>query len=357
MRFENAMILGIRSLILQNANRPAAVQALQECLALLDSCGQLWLLAYLQVQAASVAAELGQPEPARQMIERSLDIFQSLGDRFNTGRCLERMAQLAWVQGRIEESETLIRQASEIAQEWDNQLTIAYHKHRLGEILKRAGKFTEGLPVLEDSIEQLTRLGQLGWVYPSKHLMAEALVHLGRIDEATTWNCCDSSWQWSIGFKEFVDGLIELGKGHPEEASTHLETSAATFQRLGHRENLGWAQAVQSYACRLQGRTAEARQQLCTALRITQDTTTIFALIYALPAAALLLVDQGNLELARRAACLGWRYGFIANSAWFKSLAGDLLSLRLGEFSSPDAPTPTPAEAMAIIPELLEALK
>ena len=44
--------------------------------------------------------------------------------------------------------------------------------------------------------------------------------------------------------------------------------------------------------------------------------------LYGLPAAALLLADQGQAEWAVELYAMASRYGFVANSRWFEDVAG-----------------------------------
>jgi hypothetical protein len=46
------------------------------------------------------------------------------------------------------------------------------------------------------------------------------------------------------------------------------------------------------------------------------------ALLYALPAAALVVADRGEVERAVEVYALAWRYPFVANSSWFEAVAG-----------------------------------
>ncbi|MBN2390702.1 MAG: hypothetical protein JXR84_08265 [Anaerolineae bacterium] len=46
------------------------------------------------------------------------------------------------------------------------------------------------------------------------------------------------------------------------------------------------------------------------------------ALMYALPASALLLADQGKVERAVEIYALASRHPFVANSCWFEDVAG-----------------------------------
>lgn len=61
---------------------------------------------------------------------------------------------------------------------------------------------------------------------------------------------------------------------------------------------------------------------LAEALRLWAEFGTFISLLYALPAVALLLADQGEHERAVELVALASRYGFVANSHWFEEVVG-----------------------------------
>jgi hypothetical protein len=85
---------------------------------------------------------------------------------------------------------------------------------------------------------------------------------------------------------------------------------------------MGQALAVLGYATRGLGQLPQARQHLSEALQVYAKTGAFFPLMYGLPAAALLLADQGEVERAVELYALASRYLPVANSRWFEDVTG-----------------------------------
>jgi hypothetical protein len=80
--------------------------------------------------------------------------------------------------------------------------------------------------------------------------------------------------------------------------------------------------ATLAYAERGNGDTAKTREHLREALEKATEIREFCALITALPAAALLLADEGQAERAVEIYALASRYAYVANSQWFEDVAG-----------------------------------
>ena len=59
---------------------------------------------------------------------------------------------VAWVQGRLEESERLVRESLPICQESGIPYYIVGGVTRLGEVFLRQGRFAEGAPLLAEAV-------------------------------------------------------------------------------------------------------------------------------------------------------------------------------------------------------------
>ena len=85
---------------------------------------------------------------------------------------------------------------------------------------------------------------------------------------------------------------------------------------------MGWALACMGYAAHRQGRLVETRRTLREALKIGAESGAFFPPITALPAIALLRLDQGEVERAIELYALARRYPYVAKSRWFEDVAG-----------------------------------
>ena len=86
------------------------------------------------------------------------------------------------------------------------------------------------------------------------------------------------------------------------------------------------ALACLAIAARELGDTPEARQHLCHALEIAQESGAVPPLMWALPAMALLLADEGENERAVELYALASRYPLVAKSRWFADVVGNTLA-------------------------------
>ena len=133
-------------------------------------------------------------------------------------------------------------------------------------------------------------------------------------------------------------GLAALAEGACHEALALFQESVAAFEEVRHRENRGWALGSLGLAAQEAGETALARQCVVEALEAGADLGAHMPVIYALPAAALLLADEGAGERAVEVYACASGHGFVANSRWFADVAGgpiaaaaDLLPLEVVE--------------------------
>ena len=85
---------------------------------------------------------------------------------------------------------------------------------------------------------------------------------------------------------------------------------------------MGEVLAALAYAARGLDQPAQARAHLVEVLRLAVKTQNVPAALYALPAAALLLVDDGARRRATELYALASRYPFVAHSRWFEDVAG-----------------------------------
>ncbi len=111
---------------------------------------------------------------------------------------------------------------------------------------------------------------------------------------------------------------------------------------MGHTDDLGLALACLAFAARGLGDTSGARQYLSHALDIAQESGAILPLLWALPAMALRLADEGENERAMETYALASRYSLVTQSCWFADIAGNEIAA---------AAATLPAERMALLEE------
>lgn len=157
---------------------------------------------------------------------------------------------------------------------------------------------------------------------------AEARLHLGHYAETladirqVAAVVAQFPYRWTRAFAQFIHGMAALAQGASVEALALFRESAAGFEEIRHRENRGWVCGPLGLAAHLAGEPELALQEVREALQTGVDTGVFMPLIYALPVAARLLADRGEVERAVEAYACAGRSGFVANSRWFQDLVG-----------------------------------
>jgi tetratricopeptide (TPR) repeat protein len=109
-------------------------------------------------------------------------------------------------------------------------------------------------------------------------------------------------------------GNIALARGAYRDAEILLEESVALCRQRGFVRDLGWSLALLGYTHWLLGDIARARAELLDVIRTSVGQHELQPLLFATPAIALMLAEQGHQERAAELYALAWRYPLHANS-------------------------------------------
>jgi tetratricopeptide (TPR) repeat protein len=168
--------------------------------------------------------------------------------------------------------------------------------------------------------------------------VAEAKLHLGQYAEALADARQAAAFadqvhhRWTYAFAQFVHGLAALALptysrdctavGTSGEALALFQESAAGFEEIRHCENRGWVAGPLGLAAHLAGEPDLARQGVREALETGVEMGVLMPVMYALPVAARLLADRGDVERAVEVYACAGRSEFVAGSRWFQDLVG-----------------------------------
>jgi tetratricopeptide (TPR) repeat protein len=131
-----------------------------------------------------------------------------------------------------------------------------------------------------------------------------------------------SAVPWAIAMALHGLGLVALVRAQYTEAQQYLRRSVSSLRESGQRNDESWMHAALGIAARGLGRQTQARECLCEALQASIDIRDVRMLMYALPVAALLLSDRGQVERASEIYALASCYPFVARSTWFEAVIG-----------------------------------
>ena len=117
-------------------------------------------------------------------------------------------------------------------------------------------------------------------------------------------------------------GLVAVCEGAHAEASRLLLESIGECQAAGKHGDLTEGRCALAYAARGLGELEKAQCQLAQALQWANQRRAFHVLVLALPAAALLLLDQGEKERAVEIYELACTLPAVANSRWYEDVVG-----------------------------------
>jgi tetratricopeptide (TPR) repeat protein len=326
-RSERAFVLSTMVRSGFHAEYEQAKRAGQQSLALYEALGDRASMALALEAWGHAASGYGALEEAEKHLERSLEMRRSSGDRLGVATSLKFLSWGATLHlGYFERAERYARESLVIRQELlgapGDGLEV------LGWTVAHRGRYGEARSMIAESAAAYEDRGaRFGYLIAS-FFLGVVQVHLGRYvqardrSQACFGSCRSSGFRLGAAWYLVVLGMATLGTGQAEEACQFLEESLSIFQGIVARNFQSWALAFPGYAAHRLGRLCQAQQCFGQALRMAAEIRSLWALLYALPGAASLLADQGEVERAVEVYALASRYPFVANSRWFEDVAG-----------------------------------
>jgi DNA-binding SARP family transcriptional activator/predicted ATPase len=327
-RLEKAFATWHLGKVMFNLDRVQTRPLYEQSLAMYQTLDDRWGMANVLEDLGWIARYEGDYDRARQLGEKDLALRRALDDQQGVSRSLRQLSTMAYRQGRLEEAESLIRQSCAIPLAEQSQAERANRLSGSGWILAMLGQFQEGHSWLEKSVSIWDDLGVANMVAYMNIPLGFAKTHLGQYAEAGALaqagleaaQQAHDVGRW--GFARLILGWVALARGQYSEALACLQESSALSRAVVAIDQVGETFALLSYAARGLGQHLKARRYLCEALQIAADLQVFLPVMFALPAAALIRADRGELERAVELYGLACRYPFVANSRWFEDVVG-----------------------------------
>ena len=117
-------------------------------------------------------------------------------------------------------------------------------------------------------------------------------------------------------------GMLALADDDYGAAKDLLKEAANLHKSIGQRDEWALAIAPLSHAARAQGDMARAGKYVCQALQTGAELRAFGLVITPVPAAALLLADTGEAELAAEIHALARRHPYVATSRFYEDIVG-----------------------------------
>ena len=331
IRSERALVSWLMGHTVFTSDRAQARQWYEQSLALYQEIDRVGTANVLR-DLGRAAIFLGAFREARLRLEESLAIRQTLDDPRGIADTMADLAEVALLQGQFEEAELVACESCARSRELDHRAAAAYGTLVYGETLEAAGEFSEAQARLEECLAVYEDLGDHDYIAYVHAALGSVALHLGEYEPARAHAqtslalARQHGLRFRQGFSLLVSGCVALTAGACVEARQLLLESVAVYREIGQPHDVGWALAVLSYAARELGEQRLAQQHLAEALQLAVATQAVAPFVWALPAMASLLADQGACVRAVELYALASRYPLVARSHWFEDVAGSRLS-------------------------------
>jgi tetratricopeptide (TPR) repeat protein len=348
-RLERAILSWSMGATVCMANYAQGRERFEESFSLFRALDHRWGMAWALNALGTMSKFLGELQDARQRFEEALALYRALGNPAGIASSISQLSEIAYLQGQFEEAEGLAWEAVATAREAGSRTELAYALLHLGEVLEKAGKFQEAHSVFLECLALYNELGHRNYVTEAQSSLGIVDIHRGRYEEArdrlqTSLELARSQGPpYCVGLNLLLLGCLDLAEGAHTQAYQSLQDSIAAYQEVGgHQDDLSWALATLAIAAHGLEDTPETRQHLCHALELAEESGVVPPLLWALPATALLLAGEGDLERAVEVYALSSRYPLVAKSRWFEDVVGN----RIAEVAAT-----LPTERVAILQE------
>ena len=163
--------------------------------------------------------QLGEPQAARAVLERSLAIWRDLGDRDQQARELNSLGITDHHVGNVDAARSLLEQSAAISREVGSDTRLAAALTNLGQLESEAGNFDRATEVLQEALAIDRKHGDMLGVALDQQSLAGVSLRAGRAQEA----------------RDLLSSMADYvaSSGHPELLATTLEMSAANAAQLG----------------------------------------------------------------------------------------------------------------------------
>lgn len=307
---------------------------------------------------------LGRYREAIAVAEEAIAVGQRNSDQLVTVGAIEGLALSLTYLGEFAAAEPHFRTALAAAEATHQPGRTAGVLTNLGVVLTFAGRFSEGQATWQRALALGHAVGDRNYIIHSAVLLGFSALHLGDYGAAHTQAEEGIAQSSAFGYvrdaalARILLGSVQLVQGELAAARVTLDDAIALYHTIAHPDELGWAMAVQVYVLRAQGTGVAAQQMATTAIATVLTAQGFNAVASLLPILAHLLLDQGQVEVARQLFVALQPHVFVQQSAWFAQVAMNELAQRLAarpSFTPPPTPQTASHEPTAITTLLSQA--
>jgi DNA-binding SARP family transcriptional activator/predicted ATPase len=329
VRMERAVVLYLKGLSAgRMVDRGAGRVPYEQSLALCRELGDPFWTTRLLSGLGSMARMAGSLKEGRRLHQEALDLYRALGNQEGIVNTLVFLGVALMHLGCYQDAENLQREAVTLCREMDHQDLLDLARCHLALTLICRGQYVESHSLLQTSMTRREGMASSILLGHISAKLVHALLHLGQYARARAWGRTghtlgkEMNDAWVMGCALHALGRVALAEGAHGEAQRMLRESVDVLCESKNQDFAVLALASLAHAELALGHLDRARQRLRDTLRLALAQGHGHAVMSALPVMALLLASEGNAQRAIEVYALASRYGHVANSRWWKDVAG-----------------------------------
>jgi len=238
-----------------------------------------------------------------QLLQESLTLFRSLGDRWGVTFALSRFL---WSTRQHADARQQLKESLAISRESGDRWTVGLCLFQLGQVLERAGAHREAKQRYQESLAVFHDLGD-------RHMEQMTLDHtgyearaLGEYEDARQYHLESLAISREegdrLGIAGSLDnlGLVACELGDYEEAEWYFQEGLAIRTEVGHRWAISVSLAHLGDVALAQGNTREARRRYRESLEAGRGVESLGWLAVSLKGLGEVCTAEGDFEQARQ---------------------------------------------------------
>jgi len=293
---------------------------------MLRSGDDSWSEAQTFEVTGEMARARGEYVTAKEFQEHALRGYRDRKDLRGEARSLSFLGLTARDTGDFENARQLIQQARQIYLELGDRYSGAEANTILGRLFFSLGEFSGSVDLVSAALPVYRDLGLQQRVAYFTVALAMSQMMLGRYAEARTNAGLGIQLNYTLGdqvgisFGMTLLGLVAIAKENDGTAEQLLTQALVLVKRISRMEELGSVLSGLGYLMLKRGNSARARLHIWDGLQLVSRRHNVVAALFVVPAAALYLKIQGDMERARDIFRLCRSFSFFDKSDYFADL-------------------------------------
>ena len=191
----------------------------------------------IQAVAQNAIISLDVPE-AESLVSQATELAEESGSVRARAAALGTSAWLSEIQGQWDDAERCYRELIELYSDIGNVTGVGSAQMYLGRLLGTSGRGDEAEAILRESVRTLKHVGDRGHLCEAQRFLAQILVERGKVDEAERLalqaiETVGPEDQLSVWTTRMALGVVRAAQGRDSEAEQLLKDSVNAFAESG----------------------------------------------------------------------------------------------------------------------------